>query len=483
MDLSKLFKPKSMAVVGISKTNTLSPGRIIFIKNEFEMDVQVYGIHPKGGEVEGVKLYKRLDELPETPDLLVIAIHAEETLNYIQQCVDLGIPSSIIIGGGFAEIGKEGLKRQEKLEKLAFENDIAVLGPNCIGIYSPPLIDTIFMPTERITRPPKGSVALISQSGGVLVDQFFHKFSQINIGVSTAVSIGNRAVVDETMLLEYFSEKDPETSNIAFYLEGFKTGRARKFLETAKRAKDMVITYFGGLSEQGKKATQSHTASLSGNSQILSAALKQNYIIQPKSENELLTFLKLYDILTHRKKPFTENTVVFGRVAILSISGGHGVICADLLKKYGLVPVEFTDKEKEDMKELTNPVARNIASFNNPIDLTGSVQDEDIEKIIEYLSKIERIECIILLILPYAPSISFQVGRRISNVITSERKPVVCFIPYIKKYGLIIESLEIGNIPVFHSIKEAVQAVSALKLRSKIENLKKEKNPKYWDSR
>ena len=162
----------------------------------------------------------------------------------------------------------------------------------------------------------------------------------------------------------------------------------------------MVFTYFGGITEQGKAATQSHTASLSGNPRILSAALKQYLIIQPRSENELLTFLKLFDILSHKKKPFGDNEVIYGRVAILSISGGHGVICADMLKKYGLSPVQFTKEEQQEMKQLTNPVAREIASFNNPIDLTGSVQDEDIERVLEYLSQIERIECVILLILP-----------------------------------------------------------------------------------
>ncbi|MHA2182422.1 MAG: CoA-binding protein, partial [Promethearchaeota archaeon] len=108
MDLEKLFKPKSMAVVGISKKNPLSPGRIVLLKNEFEMDVQVYGIYPSGGEIEGIKLYERLDKLPIIPDLLVIAVGPDDTLEYIKQCGDLGIPSSVIIGGGFAEIGGKG---------------------------------------------------------------------------------------------------------------------------------------------------------------------------------------------------------------------------------------------------------------------------------------------------------------------------------------------------------------------------------------
>ena len=464
-----------MAVVGISKSNPLSPGRVIFIKNVFEMEVEVYGIHPDGGVVEGVKLHTRLDELPEMPDLLTIAIPAESTLEYVQQCADYDIPGCVIVSGGFAEVGKEGKKRQEKLVKIATDNDIAVLGPNCVGVYSPPLFDTIFMPTERITRPPKGTVALISQSGGVLVDQFFHKFSQINIGVSTAVSIGNRAVIDETMLLEYFSKKDPDTFNIAFYLEGFKQGRSREFLRLAREAEDNVITYFGGLSEKGKKATASHTASLSGNEEILSAALKQHLIMQPKTELELLTNLKLLEILTHKKKPFDPNVVKEGNVAILSLSGGHGVICADLLKNYGLEAVDISEEQQREMAEMVNPSARDIASFSNPIDLTGSAKDEDLERVIQYLSQMEQVECIIVLILPYTPSISFQIGRRIANTVSLERKPLVCFIPYIEKYGSIIEALEISNIPVFHSIEEAVQGVATLKIRSRINALKRGK--------
>ena len=287
MDLEKLFKPKSMAVVGISKRNPLSPGRIVLLKNEFEMNVEVFGIYPTGGDIEGIQLYERLDKLPKIPDLLVIAVGPDDTLGYIQDCADLGIPSSVIISGGFAEVGGKGKKRQQILEKIAFDNNIAVLGPNCIGVYAPPLVDTIFLPTERITRPPKGSVALISQSGGVLVDQFFNKFKERNIGVSTAVSIGNRAVVDETMLLEYFSKVDKETTNIAFYLEGFKEGRARRFLQLAKESEDTVVTFFGGKTREGKVATQSHTASLAGNYKILSAALRQYQIIQPHFSGQI----------------------------------------------------------------------------------------------------------------------------------------------------------------------------------------------------
>jgi acetate---CoA ligase (ADP-forming) len=118
MELDKLFKPKSMAVVGISKKNPLSPGRIVMLKNEFEMQVKVYGIYPNGGEIEGIQLYERLDNLPEIPDLLVIAVGPDDTLDYIQQCADLKIPSAVIIGGGFAEIGVKGKKDKINWKRL-----------------------------------------------------------------------------------------------------------------------------------------------------------------------------------------------------------------------------------------------------------------------------------------------------------------------------------------------------------------------------
>jgi acetyltransferase len=290
--------------------------------------------------------------------------------------------------------------------------------------------------------------------------------------VSTAVSIGNRAVVDEAMLLEYFSQVDPETSNIAFYLEGFKEGKAREFLQTAKKSEDTVIVFFGGKTREGKVATQSHTASLAGDFKIVYNALRQHYIVQPHSERELLTCLKVYDVLSNKRNPFGKNVVTYGNVAIVSVSGGHAVLASDMLKRYGLNAVRFTHQERNELKELMNPVAQNIASFNNPIDLTGSVLDTDIENIIRYLSDLEKIECIIMLLLPYPPNISFQIGRRIANIISYKNKPVVCFVPYVPKYSLIIESLELANIPVFHSIKETVQAVSALKERTRIDNLK-----------
>ena len=121
--------------------------------------------------------------------------------------------------------------------------------------------------------------------------------------------------------------------------------------------------------------------------QQIYSTLKSNGVEKPLEET-----LKLYDILSHKKKPFGENKVVNGNVAILSLSGGHGVICADLLKSFGLSLVRFTEQEEKEMREMINPVARNIASLRDPIDLTGSAQDEDIEAFIRYLSKIERIE-------------------------------------------------------------------------------------------
>lgn len=139
-----------------------------------EMKTKCYGITPRADEVDGHKVYRSLEDLPEIPELAVIAVSARNTYEVVKQAAEYGVKDAVIIGGGFAEVGKEGKKRQNELVKLCVDHNMPFIGPNCIGIYGPPIIDTLFLPSERLERPKKGNVAVISQSGGVLIDQFFH---------------------------------------------------------------------------------------------------------------------------------------------------------------------------------------------------------------------------------------------------------------------------------------------------------------------
>ena len=462
LKLRAVFRPKTLCVIGVSQYNPLSPGTVIYQKNLHEMEVEVFGVNPRGGKIDDREIYKSVSDVPKDIDLAVICIHAEAVNGVMEECGEVGVKGVVVVSGGFAEIGGEGVERQNQLVKIARKYDMAVIGPNCVGVYSPPYVDTFFLPSERLVTPPPGNVAVISQSGGVLVDQFFSKYTERKIGVSVAVSIGNKAVVDENVLLDYF-KNDPKTKLITLYIEGFREKEGALFLRKAAECfeKKPVLVFRAGKSDYGRRATVSHTGSVMTATNVASAAFRQWGVIEAESEYEIITFSKVLSF----KLPSIKN----GDVAILTISGGHGVLCADLCAQYGLRLVEFTEEEQEEMRRLLNPSAAPIASLKNPIDLTGSLMDNDVEKIADYLMKNEKVEALILLMLPYPPTISMQLGRRTANIVRKYRKPVVAYVPWLPKYSMIVEGFELNGVPVAHTVEEAVQMIKALKLKGEAE--------------
>lgn len=463
-DLTPIFRPKSMVVIGMSSRSTSHPGNAIFTKNLTHMKTKAYGISPTAKEIDGYKVYPSLDALPEVPDLAVIAVSARYTKKALMDAAEFGIPGAVLIGGGFAETGKEGKKLQNDLVKIAIDHHMPFIGPNCVGVYSPPIVDTLFLPSERMVRPKPGNVAVISQSGGVLVDQFFINCYERDIGISTAVSIGNKAMVNEAMLLKYF-EKDPNTAVIAFYLEGFHQGDGRRFCEAARNSRKDVVVYSGGISSAGKLAAGSHTGSLAANGSVMRGAFKQYSVINPATEQNLKNTLKVYSRMANPFRKYSTMTLKGNKIAVLTISGGHGVLCVDLMEKYDLKLATLSDRQKEDISFLLNPVASRIAGVDNPIDITGSGEDEDVVNILEYLLNASNIEMILTLLVPQVPQISMKLGRAIVNLGNKYSKPIIAYVPWTRKFDLIRDALELHHIPCGNSIEEAIQMAAALKLK------------------
>lgn len=218
MDFTPLFHPRTIAVIGVSLTNDRHPANVIYNKIHLRYPVKVYPVNPRGGNLKRDRVYTDIAEVPSPIDLAVIAARAEFVPDILKGCIEKGVGSAVIISGGFSEIGRNDL--QEKLVSIAREAEFPFIGPNCLGIYAPTRFDTFFLPGERLVRPDPGKVAIVSQSGGVLVDQMV-KFAEQGIGLSLAVSIGNKAMIRELDLLSYLAE-DPDTRVIAFYIEGFE---------------------------------------------------------------------------------------------------------------------------------------------------------------------------------------------------------------------------------------------------------------------
>ena len=453
MNFTHLFEPESMAVIGVSLHNNRHPANIVYRKNRLRYPVKVYAVNPKGGTLQGEPVYERPGDIPEKVDLAVIAVRADRVPDTMAQCIAAGVGGAVIISGGFAEVGQTEL--QDQLVEMAREADFPFIGPNCLGIFSPGYVDTFFLPPERTVQPAPGNVALVSQSGGVLVDQMIN-FAGEGVGLSVGISIGNKALVDEVALLEYLNE-DPNTDAIAFYLEGFNKNGGRKFVEAACHCQKPIVALKSGKSLEGGRAVSSHTASLAGDYAVFSQVMAQFGVIEARTQFELVSFCESLSCY--------QNTID-GKIGIITGSGGHGALTVDFCATHGLKAPLLSKALQSELTQRLSPNIQPIAATGNPVDLTGSAVDDDFVVAADVLSQSPEVDCLVLLVLPYSPGTTSDLGARLSEVYQREGKPMVAYVPSLQRYRMLIEGFELNHIPVSPAIEGAVLMASAMRRRS-----------------
>jgi acetyltransferase len=443
-----------MAVVGVSLTNDRHPANVIYNKNHLRLKAEVFPVNNRGGALQGEKVYPHVSDIPGKVDLAVIATQAQIVPGIIEECIQAGVGGAVIISGGFSESGRKDL--QESIVSIARKAGFPFIGPNCLGIYSPPYIDTFFIPGERMMRPEKGKVALVSQSGGILVD-YLIKLTEEGVGLSLAVSIGNKALIREVDLLEYFQD-DPETKVIAFYVEGFGQGEGREFVLKAGQCTKPVVVLKAGKTSMGVEAISSHTASIAGDYEVFSSIFSQCGVVEAKNESELISSC---EVLSCYQNP------IEGNIGIITCSGGHGAIAVDACVSHGLSVTALTEKDQREIREKVSPRIQAIASFKNPIDLTGSAVDDDFIAVAQCLSGREDVDCIVVLLLPYVPGITSDLGARLSQISRQDGKSLIAYVPHVEKYRMFIEGFQLNQVPVAHSIEDAVHMAEALRRRQR----------------
>ncbi len=449
MDLKPLFAPKHLAVCGVSLSNDRHPANIIYNKNLLRFPLRVYPVNPRGGTIRGEKVYASIDEIEEGVDLAVIAVRAEHVKDLVVQCIDKKVKGAVVISGGFAEAGKQNL--QDQIAEIAREAGLPFIGPNCLGIYAPSQVDTFFLPSERMITPAQGKVALISQSGGILVDLLV-KFAGEGIGLSLAVSIGNKAMIKEEQLLEYLAQ-DAATSVLAFYIEGFGHNEGRRFVQAARKCGKPVVVMKAGKTSGGQRAVSSHTASLAGDYKVMADIFSQYGIVEAKNELELLSFC---ESLSSYQKDSAK------KIGIITGSGGHGAMAVDACLSHNLEVPLLSEADRKSLQESLSPSIRSIASLGNPIDLTGSAVEDDFAAATSVLLASEEVDCVLVLLLPYLPGISSDLSARISQLAKKAGKPLIAYVPHVEKYRMLIEGFEFNQVPVSPSIEGAVLMAEAL---------------------
>lgn len=428
-ELDCIFRPDCIAVVGASN-NPEKFGYKIF-KNILDAGFQgeVFPVNPKGEEILGRRSLRSVDELPEGVDLAVIIIPAKSVPDAIMRCGKRGVKASIIITGGFSEAGREGEILQQEVLRNARDFGIRLIGPNCQGVNYP--YHHLCASWPLITL--KGDIAIISQSGTVgaaLIDWA----SQEKLGFSAFVSMGNRADVDESDLIEYFSQ-DTNTKVIALYIEGIKD--AGKFLRVMKNCRKPVVILKSGRTERGIIAAESHTKSLAGRDEVYDALFKKFGI------HRALDLEELYDIskaLAYVKKPAGR------RMLIVTSSGGSGIIATDTAEECGFDVAPLPEELEKKLREMLPP----HFIISNPLDLTGDADAQTYKRVIQEAG-------------PYYDIVTIVFGDPIENassVVNRDRCELVIFLGGADVERREKEIMHMSKIAVFPTPERGIKAAS-----------------------
>lgn len=379
MNLDPVFHPKSVAVIGAS-TSFAKWGQMVFsniVAGGFRG--KVFPVNPKEEIIFGIPVHRRIQDIAEPVELAVICTPAETLVEVVDGCGQKGVKAVVVITSGFSETGEAGRRLEDRLVSACRKWGILLVGPNTMGILCP---HAGLFATGTHTRPRKGKVAFVSQSGN-LGNQLIHWAEQQNVGVSLFVGSGNEAMITCPDYLEYL-EHDEETRIIIVYVENL--GQGRRFYEVAKRVNRIkpVILLKGGRTEAGLVASASHTGAMSGNLALFRAACRQAGLLEVSVPSELLDLSAGLSSL-----PLPRGN----RVGIVTLGGGWGVVTADECNERGLTVPPLPDR-------IIDAIGRHLPPFwsrGNPVDLVGT-RDQDAPLVaVEELLKWEGIDAVISL--------------------------------------------------------------------------------------
>ncbi len=375
-----VLNPKSVAVVGAS-SNPIKVGYSV-VKSLKAGSARVYPVNPKVTEIDGVKCYPSLKSLPETPDLVIIALPSDKVLSAMQEVAEVGAKGVLIITSGFKEAEyEEGRILEARLREFAIKNGIRIIGPNTFGFVNlTEGVNASFTP--MFSELKKGKIAFISQSGGIC-HYVMHQFK--NAGFSYIIHLGNRCDVDFHDVFSYLGDNE-ETEVVAVYVEGIDNGRT--FYKELKRLaeKKKVVVMKSGKSSVADRASLSHTGSMAGDYRIFYTAVKQAGAMMAETPIELMDTAIALERFGR----------VEGGIAVLSIQAGLGIVASDIIEVHGGRLAKFSDKTIKRLKDLLPP----ITMRENPVDLSFS--GLDLEKFVGVVDAVSKDDDVTLIMFLYA---------------------------------------------------------------------------------
>ena len=404
--LRPFFQPRSVAIVGASRDPSKIGYRLLDAIIACRFRGAVYPVNPQTTDIKGIRTYPSVQDIPEPVDLAVISVPRDAVSSIIDGCAAKGIKACVIITAGFAEMGPEGTALQQQLVMKVRQNGMRMIGPNCFGILNTDH-DVQLNATFTPLRPPRGRAAMSSQSGAIGIATLAGA-RRLHLGISSFVSVGNKADVSTNDLLQYW-EEDPSTNVILLYVESF--GNPRKFARIARRVsrRKPIITVKAGRSQSGRRAASSHTAALAASDTAVNALFHQAGIIRAESLEDLLA---LASGLSNQPLPLGR------RVGIITNAGGPAILCTDACEAGALVVPELSARTKTMLASFLP----SVAALNNPVDLIASATPEQYAKTIETLLSTDEIDALIILYISVTATDTADIARGILAGIENGRK-------------------------------------------------------------
>lgn len=440
-ELDCLFFPKSVALVGA----TPDPAKLggIVLRNLIRLKGTVYPVNPKYGEILGIRSFPSVADLPETVDLSVILRPAAD-VPAILEAHRGKARFVLVVSAGFAEVGASEL--QAEIIRIGREGGLRLVGPNCLGLYNPRhRLDTMFLPHACLKRPKRGNVAVVSQSGAVMIC-LLEAIRMANTGISKVVNYGNAVDLDAPEVYEYLAEDD-DTAVVVSYLES--VGDGRRFLKAARFLSDRkpLLILKAGKGAGGGAAAFSHTGRLAGNYEVFHSLMNHYGLHEVACFDELLDGAKAVSY---------QRPVPGKRVCIITNGGGAGVLAVDECAHRGLVLPDLPDEVRRDLREAF-PSFYTVA---NPIDLTGQVRVDDYR---EALFAVRDVcDGFLVIAMTGVAGVTLRLADHLREFREKAGKPVVVHIAQGGVAPRLIRLTERAGIPVYPSPERAVRGLASL---------------------
>ena len=461
--IDAIMKPKSIAVIGASTKPKTIGSEIMQRLRDYKFNGNIYPVNPKGGIIEGFQAYTSINEVPGEVDLAVIVVNAKFVLDTIDQCHEKGIKGICIITAGFKETGKEGAELEKQLLEKIRSYGMRCVGPNCLGVLNTD--DNIRMDaTFAESLPVKGDIGFVSQSGA-LGGGILNILKDLNLGFAQFVSIGNQADINAETMLEYW-ENDDEVKQILLYMESIQNPANFRKLASRITKKKPILALKAGRSAAGASAASSHTGSLAGADKAADALLKQSGVIREFSLKNLFSNAKAFS-----NCPIPQGN----RVAIITNSGGPGIMATDAVCESGMQMAKLSDATKDKLRSFL-PAA---ASVKNPVDMIASAPIEHYKQTLETVIADENVDMIAVIYLPFLGLADIDVAEALMEIkAKNPQKPILGVFMTKSEFFTKIANMNV-NMPFYMYAEEAAEAMTRLDRQRQWMNRPEGKFPVY----